>query len=414
MIKSIFLNKIKIGKNSSATNNLSQKKDSLLRTFTYIGGLFMTLSISLPAYINSSFLKDFIGEKGVGAFYIAGSLVAIIIMFNLINIIQKLGNLNTLITLTIISILSLLLVALANSPLIIISALIIYYSFGFLIRYTLDVYLENISEDKKTGSIRGFYLTFFNIAWIISPFIAVWLITIGDFTHIYMVSAFSLIPLILISSLFLQEKKMEINYDKTPIWSKFCKIWLKRHEQSRNIFNILMIDLILNFFYAIMVIYMPLYLYNHIGLTWQEIGIVFSIMLLPFLLFQLPLGKIADRWTGEKEILIVAIFITALATVFIPFIKTTDWIIWAIILFTSRVGAASWEMMKESYLFKNVSALDANIISLSRISSPLAYVIAPALTSLIFLLFDFKYLFIFLVFVILSAIKFTLALKDTK
>ena len=37
-------------------------------------------------------------------------------------------------------------------------------------------------------------------------------------------------------------------------------------------------------------------------------------MLLPFVLFELPLGKVADKWLGEKEIMFGGVLITALAT----------------------------------------------------------------------------------------------------
>ena len=63
-----------------------------------------------------------------------------------------------------------------------------------------------------------------------------------------------------------------------------------------------------------MVIYTPIYLHEHIGLPWSDIGIIFTIMLLPFVLFEFPAGKLADGKWGEKEPPIIGIILIAVST----------------------------------------------------------------------------------------------------
>ena len=54
-------------------------------------------------------------------------------------------------------------------------------------------------------------------------------------------------------------------------------------------------------------------------------------MLLPFLFFQLPLGHLADKKYGEKEILIIGFVVMGATTMLIPYIGTASLIFWAAI-----------------------------------------------------------------------------------
>ena len=115
-----------------------------------------------------------------------------------------------------------------------------------------------------------------------------------------------------------------------------------------------------------MTIYTPMYLHKHLGFAWKELGIMFSIMLVPFLLLEAPLGRIADKVLGEKEFLVTGFAIIAIATAVISFMTVSVFFLFALILFTTRVGAAMVEIMTETYFFKKIRAEDAQIIGLMR------------------------------------------------
>ncbi|MCX6712517.1 MAG: MFS transporter, partial [Candidatus Vogelbacteria bacterium] len=191
-------------------------------------------------------------------------------------------------------------------------------------------------------------------------------------------------------------------------------LWTNDSQTSDGIRRILIIDFLLNFFYAVMVVYMPLYLHDHIGLSWSAIGLAFTIMLLPFVLFELPLGKIADKWLGEKEILIGGIIIISLSTMATAFLSLPNWVLWAVILFLTRTGAATIEIMKETYLFKKLDGTDTGIISLSRINVPFSYLVGPVFVSLVLMTTDFKYVFLLLGLIMLIGLKYAWELRDTK
>ena len=54
--------------------------------------------------------------------------------------------------------------------------------------------------------------------------------------------------------------------------------------------------------YAWMVIYTPLHMLD-LGFTWEEIGQIFTIMLIPFVLVEYPAGWLADKYIGETEMM---------------------------------------------------------------------------------------------------------------
>ena len=163
-----------------------------------------------------------------------------------------------------------------------------------------------------------------------------------------------------------------------------------------------------------MVVYMPIHLHDHIGFDWPTISIIFTIMLLPFILFEIPAGRIADKWCGEKELLSAGFIVTALFTMVIPFILIPSFIIWTAILFMTRVGASVVEISTESYFFKHVEGNDADIISFFRMARPLAYIAGPIVAMIALNFLPFQYIFLVLGIIMFFGLKYSLALKDTR
>ena len=173
---------------------------------------------------------------------------------------------------------------------------------------------------------------------------------------------------------------------------------------------------ILQIFYAWMTIYTPIYLHGNLGLDWGAIGIIFGIMLLPFIFVQFPAGELADSQFGEKEMLSIGFIITALATITMFFVTGKSILVWGLILFGTRVGAALVEVMCDVYFFKKVDNQNANLISFYRMGRPLAYIIGSLIATLMLSIpyFGLKNLFLVLGFMMFLGLRYSLALKDTK
>ncbi len=374
----------------------------------YSAGFLFTIHTAFTAYIDSSFLSNFINEKFVGLIFTIGAILAIFFLNKISFILSKLGNFKTMIFLILLEMLSLAGLILFKNPWIIISLFIIHYGFLVLLKFNFDVFIEHFSKNSFTGGIRGAFLTVVNLAWVISPILVGYALNDSEFWKIYLMSSLILAPLLLI--IYLNFKNIPDNhYYHPPFWKT-----LKEVLDNKNIRKIFMASFLLQFFFGWMVIYMPIYLKRHIGFSWGEIGVMFTIMLLPYILFELPLGKLADSRFGEKEFLTVGFLITALSTGIIAFLTSANLLVWIIILFITRIGASFIEITSESYFFKQINDTDVNVISFFRNTQPAAYIIAPVIATIILKFFAYQYLFLILAVIMLWGLRYSMTLRDTK
>ncbi len=381
----------------------------------YFIGFIFNLSYAIPTYINSTFLSKILtdggvpgGEALVGIIYAAGSIGAIASFIEMPRILKRFGNLKTTLGLLAINLVSLIGMIMGGGPLAVVFSFILNFVAIALTNYTIDMFLESFSSNASTGKIRGTFLTSVNAAWLISPVIAPLILGQDQYVNVYIVSALLLVPTLGVVYATLK-KFQDPTYNRIPFWQSIGEIWT-----NRNMRGVLISQLFLQFFYAWMVIYMPIYLHETVGFEWTTIGIIFSIMLLPFVLIEAPLGRLADSKYGEKEMLSIGFVIMAVCVFLIPFVTDHNAVVWATILFTSRIGAAMVEIMADTYFFKQVNAANAHLISFARIMRPLAYIISPIAATVLFIAFDIKALFIFLGFLLVYALRFSMSLVDTK
>lgn len=374
----------------------------------YLLAFVFTLHVASPAYITSTFLAGKIGEGSVGLAYAGASLATLIIFFFIGSLLKKRGDYDLTLTLMALDFVVTIGLAALREPWAITAAFAVNFVTISLISFDFDLLLESFSKNSRTGTVRGNYLTVANLAWIISPFLAGLVLKNGDYWRIYLVSLIFLLAAFVVFRKFFKGFE-DPEYKNLPFFATLRSILRKR-----NVSLIFGAAFILQFFYALMVIYMPLYLHTHIGFSWQDIGIIFSIMLLPFVLLEGPLGRIADRWLGEKEFLAAGFVITAVSTALIAFLREPSFILWAGVLFATRVGASMIEVMTETYFFKKIGAGDADIVAFYRAVRPLAYVVAPALASLALYFLSLAHLFLALAAITLAGLFFTIPLKDTR
>lgn len=375
----------------------------------YIATFLAAFHAFLLVYINSSFLNQFVSEKYIGLLYIIGSLSSIVAMIIIPVILRLIGNYFTLTLLTIFEIFILFGITFAQKTLIVLPLFIAHLMISQIIFINIDIFFESFQKkEMNTGSKRGVILTIINLGLILSILTAGFILTNNDFWKIYLASAFIMFPFLVI--ILIKFRKF-----KDPVYNKLKTIdTIKKIRENKNIKNIFMTQFFLKFFYSLMVIYMPIYLHNYIGFSWSKISIIFTIMLLPFVLFEIPAGKISDKWLGEKEILLIGFIITALFTAIISFISIPSFLLWTIILFLTRIGASLIEISTESFFFKHVKGEDANIISFFRINGPLAYIAGPVIAIITLQFIAYQYIFFVLGIIMLIGIKYALSITDTK
>jgi len=376
---------------------------------TYLLGFLFYIHAYLLIYINSSFLAQFTSARTVGLIFTIGNLAAMLGFIAAPRMLEYLGNFRTTLIVIILEFVAVGGLATFESLAYIIPLFVGHSVMVRMLGFSADVFLESGSDDRHTGNIRGVFLTITNIALVLSP-LAVGIV-LGDTTNywrIYTISSLILaVPLLLLLLQF--RKYKDPVYVRVPFAATFKEI-LRR----KNVLRILLSNLTLRLFYAWMVIYTPIYLHQTIGFSWDKIGIIFTVMLLPYVLFELPLGRLADSKWGEKEILSVGFVILAISTSALSFISSSNFWVWAVALFITRIGASLVEIMNETYFFKKVDATDSNIIGFFRMVQPAAYVVAPLVASVALLFLEIRYVFVVLGLLLLTGLIYSTKLKDTR
>ncbi len=375
----------------------------------YLLGFLFALHTALPSYMNSTFLSRFTSEGFVGILYAISAALTIISFIYIPRILRKFGNYRMIVALLAVDLVCTLNMVWSDNFYVIALSFILGFVSLSIIGFNIDVFLESFSKNSTTGKIRGTFLSTSNIAWITAPLIGSFILTDGDYWKIFTASAILIIPI-----LFLLHHNLKNYHDP-----EYKEVPLKRtfHEviNDKNIRSIFIVGFLLHFFYSWMVIYTPIYLYTYVGFNWHEIGIMFSIMLLPFVLTEAPLGRLADTRWGEKEVMSVGFIVIALATGLISFIEAKNIALWTILLFTTRIGASMVEIMSETYFFKKINSGKADIIGFFRTMRPWAYLISPIIATALFSSgLQIKYMFIVLAVVMFAGLHWSLELDDTK
>jgi MFS family permease len=369
-------------------------------------GFIYTLHLVLPVYVNSSFLGLFTNEQTVGILYIIGSAITIVGLFTIGKVLERFGNYRTSLVLIVIQMVLFYGFITAQSFWVIATVFVLSTTVIALIGLNLDVFLETYSDIRHIGGIRGLYMGVNNTAWILAPLIGASLIAGVHYRNVYIAS----FGLLFFLFYFISKN---LRGFKDPRYGHFALhetlVYILKKENLSKLFAA---NVILNTFYSWMVIYIPIYLYQTVGFNWDQIGIILTIMLLPFVIFQYPAGRLADKGWGEKKIMTLGFIIMGLSTCALAFITSNSVLVWGIALFITRVGASIAEVMIEAYFFKSVSPENADLLTSFRITRYIAYIIAPAITAVGLYYTTDSNLFILLGIIVLFGLRYTLTIKD--
>lgn len=390
-----------------AIQNFIHRNTTLSAIFA--SNLLLSLHYYLIIYVNSSFLSKYFSDENLSLLYAGGALLNLFLFLFSSKIIKKIGVYHFLLISIVLEGIAIGGLVYAESALSAGFFFTIHQVIVSMILLSFDVFLEAVTHDEgHTGKLRSIYLTLANATLVISPTIVGLLLIDDNYGPIYTISALLIIPLLLLVIGTLRSVPVAPPAH-VEVLGSLRGMW--KHENIRWVTGA---HLILQIFYAWMVIYTPIYLHDHVGFDWSAIGVLFTIMLLPFVLFEIPVGKLADEKFGEKEFMIFGFIVMALSLFLFPLITYPSFIIWASVLFLTRVGASIVEITSESYFFKKVAGKDSDWISIFRGTRSLGYIIGPLCASASIALFAFPLMFPALAFICLTGVFCAKKLIDTK
>ncbi len=378
-----------------------------IQLIAFLGFLY-GLSISLLAYVTSSYFKEVTGSDNVSGFYFIIFAVALPLLFHLHRFVEGFGRARTLMLVLVMQIEVLFFLQFVPVHYAGAALLIVYAILNSFVAVLIDIVLEAYSVDGTTGRLRGLYLSVWNFGVLVGPLLSMYILDRFGFSAIFTAELLVYVAMFLAVFLALNNIRGHVPKQRLSL-RKVARIFHAR----RDLTYIYAISLALRFFYAVMTVYMPLYLFD-LGMQPMEVGLVFTVMLIPFILLQYPAGVLADKKYGEKEMIIVGIMIMIGATVWMGLTNRTDVWMWMVLLTVSRIGAAILETMEDSYFYKQITANDMALINFFRTTRPLAYVMCMLLVGTTFLFFGMQSMFAVLVIVLLLSLVPAWRLRDTR
>lgn len=384
-------------------------RDKLL-IVTYLMTFLYALHYAIPVYATSSYLHMYFSSSIVSATYVIGSILA---LFASISIAKSMKRFHTYRFTLGVAFLEMIVVALfgiTENHYLLPVFFICHFVLQTLLYITLNVFIESFSAHAKIGSIRGLFLAILNMGILISPLIGGLILTYYSFTVLYVVAALILVPY-----LFLVQKYL--SHVTEPAYHTVNLIdALRQGIRNKNLRAALVAELVVQSFYAVMIIYSPLYLATlGIPLT-TYLTIILPIALLPLVVLPYELGLLADRKFGEKEMLIIGLLILVVTTFICVIISTPEVRVWAFVLLLSRIGASFVETMAFSYYFKKIGPEDPSLTALFINMHAVATITVGTVGIIVapFLVMRPQLMFIILGCAILWSISYVLPMRDTR
>jgi len=377
-------------------------------SFIYLLGFLWSLSFSLPLYVQSSFVSSIVGLENIGLVIFISNLVSFLTLVGYGRLIRYYSNFRVAIGMIVLNLFAVSFLVFSAGLWSIFFYIMVFITMN-LFGVNLDVFLESISDDSITGRIRTNMLTVANIAIFLAPMLMGYIVGDNNYLRIYLIGGVIFFPVLF---LLLFQKKLVL--DQNEYNERSLKVLRQVFKTNKNIPRVFAIQFALRFFFAAMVLYTPIYLHEYLGFSWTQIGPMFTIMLLPFLFLQIPAGRIADKTLGEKEMTIAGLIFMITFTTVIIFFSSESWLLWAFVLFLTRVGASLVEAMNESFFFKQVSSKDIDIINIFRDLQPIGWLSAAAVSFVLLHYFSILAIFVAIIIVLVLALWPAIRLIDTK
>ncbi len=322
---------------------------------TYMMTFLFALHYAIPVYATSSYLHTYFNSSIVSAIYMVGSILALIASISIAKSVRKFHTYGFTFGIALAEIVIITIFGHTHNIYLLPIFFIVHFVLQVLLNISLNIFIENFTIHAKVGSVRGLFLAVFNLGVLISPFIGGMILKYSSFATLYTVAACMLIPYLFFLHKYLKHMK-EPAYHTLNLFEA-----AKKAMTNKNLRAAVIGELVVQSFYATMVIYSPIYL-TAIGVPLTSyMMIILPLALMPLVVLPYELGYLADKKFGEKEMLIIGLLILTVTTFLFVVISTTELYVWVLLLIASRIGASFVETMSFSYYFKKVGVEDPSL-----------------------------------------------------
>ncbi len=377
---------------------------------TFLMTILYAFHFGIPLYATSTYLHIYFGSSSISVLYVIASLFTLLASIHVTKYIKYFHTYNFTMGLVISEIIITLAFALTHNPILIGLFFMVHFCLQTLLYICINVFVETFSKNTETGSVRGIFLVLLNLGILISPIIGGIVLSLSSFTALYVVATATLIPFMFFLHRYLHHAK-EPAYHSIDMLSAFTKAW-----RNKDLRGAMVAQLAIECFYAVMVIYSPIYLAS-LGIPLVVyLTIILPFALLPFILLPYELGWIADTKLGEKELMILGLIIVSISLFLMVIVTSPNIFIWIALLVFSRIGAACVETMTNTYYFKKIQAEDTSLTALFSNLRSVAIIMVGTLGFFIspFLVVYPQIIFIILGCAVLASILYIIPIRDTR
>ena len=375
------------------------------------GNFFLCAHYALMLYITTPFLATAMSEQYVGMVLSLGAIITLVAFPFVPRLVRMMGARRLTLWSLALSAVLLLVLALYPAALIIILAVAFFHAIAPITAYFLDLLLEAATDSEgQTGQVRTLYITFGNFAYITGALLVGLLL--GEMTAyaaVLYVAAVSLIPFFLLL-LFVRIPDGEPPVFRHILEVAHCLITDRDFRAVGIAYGTL------QFFFNLVPFFTPLYLASVLNIPWSELGWVYALTIIPFIVLEYPAGWIADHVYGDKELMAIGFLVMGSATAAIAFTTAaTPLVAIAVVLVVTRIGAAIAEAMCETHFFRRVSDRDANTVGVFRMIRPIGALLAPLSASLLLIVSNFNIMFFVTgCAIIVIGVAASLSIKDIR
>ena len=379
------------------------------RIILSVGNFFFSIFSALVTIILLPYLSLFMPTSSAG-FVVAGSALGAIILFLFLpQIVERYGAQYIALVLAFVEMIVLL--ALAAMPGALTSVLLMSVTIAMqpFLSYQFDLLLEaTVADMSTTGRVRALFRTAWSVAALAAPLLLGALLAQSDsYGRVFIAAAAMLVPIVVLFATKSLPKGPAPRF--AHMQDTFVSIL-----RDRDLAAVTFGNLLLYLFYVWMPLYTPIYLHGVLGISWSDLGWLFAVMLIPYVVIEYPAGWVADRFLGDKELMLAGYLIAGGATATLAFFTpTTSLIVILAALIISRIGSALVESMVEAHFFRRISKRDINSVSVFRGVWPLSYIIGPVVGSVILIYGGYTALFLLTGgFIAIAGVLTTLFIKD--
>ncbi len=266
------------------------------------------------------------------------------------------------------------------------------------------IIVRDVSKDKEVSKNEGFIYTLLNVAWFIAPIIAGYIASELGMKIVFLVAAIMFfITLLLVKIFGIKDERTTKKIDKKPF-----KVFLDYFKNKNRVFAYLLGGGI-DFWWVLIYIYVPIFLFDY-GLDEATIGVFLGAVILPLVLIEYKIGKIANI-KGFKKIFLIGFLILGVASLSCFFI-TNIYVILAILVLSS-IGAAMIEPTSEAYFFDVIKKNERDkFYPIYNTTINTSSIVARILAALILLILPFNYIYLLFAVVMFCVAYFSTRAKN--